>query len=195
MAVWRVLLAALVVVGLGAGLVYAVIANDADNNPTPTLASAPPTTVGSGAGVTVTLPPSSTTTSTAEPTGIVTSTTFTEPPVIVALQDALTAWGEFAITGRMRDLGNHFVGGGPQRRQLRAESEAIRANPPGPPAYVVTTSNIFTLSVTPTDVVLRTEIEWARQGEETQFLVWDIQMQLVEGVWQLFTVEEVPADS
>lgn len=190
MAAWRTLLAALVVVGLGAGLVYTVVATDDSGSPSPTLATAPSTVVAT-VGATVTLPTSTTSTTTSVPSNIVTSTTFTTPSVVVALQDALAAWGEFAVTGRMRDLGDHFVDFGPQRRQLRSESGAIQADPPGPPAYIVTTANIFTLSVTPTDVVLRTEIEWAREGEETQFLIWDIQMQLADGVWQLFTVEDV----
>lgn len=191
MAAWRVLLAALVFVGLGAGLAYVVFAETEPDSVTPTLASAPPSSVAATVGATVTLPPTTTTSTSVPPPGIVTSTTFTTPAVVVALQDALSAWGEFAVTGRMRDLGDFFVIGGPQRRQLRAESEAILADPPGPPPYVVTTDNIFTVSVTPTDVVLRTEIEWARQGEESQFFVWDIQMQLVDGAWQLLTVEEV----
>ena len=194
MSAWRAVLAALVVVGLGGGLVYVALTSDSDPSVVPTLATAP-STVSAGTAAPATLAPPSTSTTSTEAPAIITSTIASAPPVVTALQDALTAWGEFAITGRMRDLGDYFVVGGPQRRQLRAESEAIQANPPGPPAYVVTTSNIFTLSVTPTDVVLRTEIEWARQGEETQFLVWDIQMQLVDGVWQLLTVEEVPADS
>lgn len=192
MPAWRMLLAALVLVALGAGLVYAVVVNGQGVNATPTLATAPPSTVGSTVGstvaATVTL---ATTTTTTALSPVATSTTFTTPPVVVALQEALSAWGEFAVTGRMRDLGDFFVVGGPQRRQLREEADAILANPPGPPAYIVSTDNIFTISVTPSDVVLRTEIKWAREGEETQFFVWDIQMQLVDGAWQLFTVEEV----
>jgi hypothetical protein len=192
---WRLLLAALLVVGLGAGLVYVVLTNGEVGDPVPTLASAVPSKANPVSGATVTLPvqPSSSTSAstTAVPSRIVTSTTATAPPVVVALRDALTAWGEFAVSGRMRDLGDHFVVGGPQRRRLRAEAESIRADPPGPPPYLVTTRDILTFSATPTEAVLRTEIEWARQGELTQFFVWDIQMQLVDGMWRLLTVEEV----
>ncbi len=189
MSAWRAVLAALVFLGLGGALAYVALNSGSDPSPVPTLATAP-ISMTSDTAPSVTLATPTTTTTTQAP-AIVTSTIASAPPAVVALQDALTAWGEFATSGRMRDLGEHFVVGGPQRRQLRAESEAIRANPLGPPAYVVTTSNIFTLSVTPTDVVLRTEIEWAREGEDSQFMVWDIQMQLVGGVWQLLTVEEV----
>ncbi|MCP3976217.1 MAG: hypothetical protein GY720_17175 [bacterium] len=190
MSAWRVVLAALVFVGLGGALVYVAFNTDSDPAVVPTLATAP-SSVASNTAPPVTLATPTTSSSSTEAPAIITSTIASAPAVVIALQDALTAWGEFAVTGRMRDLGDHFVSGGPQRRQLRSESEAIRANPPGPPAYVVTTANIFTLSAAPTDVVLRTEIEWARQGEESQFLIWDIQMQLVDGVWQLLTVEEV----
>ncbi|NND02419.1 MAG: hypothetical protein HKN91_06485, partial [Acidimicrobiia bacterium] len=113
------------------------------------------------------------------------------PPVVVALREALAAWGQFAVTGAMSDLGDHFVVGGPQRRQLREESAAIRENPLGPPAYEVTTSNVFSISVTDEDVVLRAEVDWLREGEEPQQFLWDIQMRLVDDVWQLLTVEDM----
>ena len=41
------------------------------------------------------------------------------------------------------------------------------------------------------DVVLRTEIVWAREGEETQMFLWDIQMRFVDGARRLLTVEGV----
>lgn len=188
---WRLLLAALVVVGLGAGLVYVVLTDGEIGDPAPTLASVPPAPANPAGGVTVTLPPSTERSTTSVLSRMVTSTADTASPVVVALREALTAWGEFAVTGRLRDLGDHFVAGGPQRRRLRAEAEAIRADPPGAPPYVVTTGDFSTISVTPTDVVLRTEVAWARQNEATRFFVWDIQMQLVDGTWQLLTVEEV----
>ena len=196
MQAWRLALAILVVVGLGVGLVYVVLADGEVGGSAPTLASALPRGSGPGSGVTVTLrPPDSpvarpVTTSTTTPSRT-TSTAATTPPVVTALREALSAWGEFAVTGRIRDLGGHFVAGGPQRRRLRAEAESIRADPSGAPPYLVTTGEMFTVSVTPTDVVLRTEIEWARQGEATQFFVWDIQMQLADGKWRLLTVDEV----
>jgi hypothetical protein len=192
---WRLLLAALFVAGLGAGLVYVVLMDGEVGDPAPTLASAVPSTVDPASGATLTLPvqgsSSTMISTTAVPSRIVTSTIVTAPPVVVALHDALIAWGEFAVSGRIRDLGDHFVVGGSQRRRLRAEAESIRADPPGPPPYLVTTRDILTISITPTEAVLRTEIEWAREGEQTQFFVWDIQMQLVDGMWRLLTVEEV----
>jgi len=188
MSAWRALLAGLLVVGLGGALVLVVVRDSRPGEAIPTLVTtsstiAPDTTV----AVTVAAPPSTTD----APSSVVTSTVASVPPVVVAMQDALTAWGEFAVTGRMRDLGDGFVVGGPQRRLLRAESATILEDPLGPPPYVVTTDNIFTVSVTPTDVVLRAEIQWAREGEETQRFVWDIQMQLNEGLWRLLTVEDV----
>lgn len=193
---WRLVLAALIVAGLGAGLVYVVLTEgEVGAGPVPTLVSAVPSTAPPGSGATVTLPPRASPpgplSTTALPSRIVTSTTVTAPPVVVALRQALTAWGQFAVSGRVRDLGDHFVAGGPQRRQLRAEAESIRATTSGGAPYVVTTQNIFTVSITPTDAVLRTEIEWAREGEQTRFFVWDIQMQFVDGKWRLLTVEEV----
>lgn len=110
------------------------------------------------------------------------------------MEGALDAWGLFAVTGRMRDLGDGFVSGGPQRRQLRDEAAAIRAAPLGLPAYEVATGDVLTISVTPTDVVLRAEVKWVREGAATMTYRWDIQMRQVEGVWQLFTVEEVDTD-
>jgi len=197
---WRLLLAALVVVGLGAGLVYVFLADLESGDPAPTLLGAVPSTVDPGGGPTATLSPSTSpetssmsAAATPRPSRIDTSTTVAAPPVVVALLEALAAWGEFAVTGRVHDLGDHFVAGGPQRRRLRSEAESIRATTMAGPPYIVTAGDILTTSATPTNVVLRAEVEWAREGEATQFFVWDIQMQLVDGRWQLLTVEEVDA--
>ena len=122
---------------------------------------------------------------------MVSSTSTTLPPVLVAMQDALAAWGEFAVTGRMRDLGEFFVSGGPQRRLLRSEAAAIRQDSPGLPSYEVTARDVFTVSVSQDDVVMRAEVVWSRDGEQTQVFVWDIQMQRVDGTWQLLTVQDV----
>lgn len=195
MPIWRALIAGLLVVGLGAALIY-VFVSDTDESPSPpTLATASTSSETSTPPATVTIPtPTTSTTSTPSPTAappIVTSTVAPTPLVVTAMHDALTAWGQFATTGLMRDLGDHFVVGGPQRRLLRAEAPAIRENPPGPPSYVVATRNISTVSVTTDDVVLRAEIEWSREGEPTRFFTWDIQMRRVNDAWRLLTVEDV----
>ena len=192
MRAWRALLAGVVVVGLAVGLVYAVL--DADTGgaaTTPTLASA--TTVAGSVPATVGIAPVAPAVSTTTRTPLVTSTSTTPPPVVLAMRDALAAWGKFAVTGRTRDLGEHFVPGGPQRRKLRSEAEALRADPPGLPAYQVTTGDVFTISMTSSDVVLRTDVMWAREGEQTQLFTWDIQMQLVDGSWRLLTVDDAVA--
>ena len=196
MPAWRALLAGLLVLGLGAAVVYVMVTDGGSGgSPVPTLASAPTTPATSQPPPTVAvavLDPSTTSTTRAP---LVTSTSVTPPPVLVAMENALAAWGEFAVTGRMRDLGEYFVSGGPQRRKLREEAETIRADPPGPPAYAVTTADVLTISVTSTDIVLRAEVIWARAGEDTQTYLWDIQMQKAEGVWKLLTVEDVTDSS
>ena len=179
-------------IGLAAGLVWVIsTSDDAPSNPVPTLAAAPGSTTTTAVPATVTIPSPTTTTSTTVVGQVTTSGSPTQPPVVVALQAALDAWGQFAVTGQMADLGEHFVVGGPQRRLLRDESSVIRENPAGPPGYVVTASNIFSLSVTTDDVVLRADVEWAREGEESQQFLWDIQMRRIDGRWQLLTVEDV----
>lgn len=187
MPAWRAVLAGLLVIGLGAGVAYVVLSDDGESPPVPTLVAASTSSTEPPVTVTITLPPSSTT----QPPSIVTSTIASTPAVVEAMQGALAAWGQFAVTGVMADLGDWFVVGGPQRRQLREEAAAIRANPPGEPAYGVTTANVFTISVATDDVVLRAEVFWARDGEETQELLWDIQMRFVDGQWRLLTVDEV----
>lgn len=191
MPAWRMALAAFLVFGLLGTLAY-VIATSGDTNagPPPTLVTTTSQTGATLVPVTVTIPTPTASSTTAAP-GIVTSTSVTPPPVVIALNDALAAWGIFAVTGVMADLGDHFVVGGPQRRQLRSESAAIRENPLGPPAYDVTTANVFTKSVSNDDVVLRAEVLWERPGEEPQQMLWDIQMRLVDGRWLLHTVEAV----
>lgn len=187
MSSWRALLAGLLVLGLGGGLVWVIaFQDDKASAPAPTLAAAPGSTSATEAPATVTIPTSTTTT-----TPPVITDTPTAPAVVVALREALAAWGRFAVSGDMAELEDHFVVGGPQRRQLRAESGAIRESPPGPPAYEVTASNVFSVSVTTDDVVMRAEVVWAREGEEPQEFLWDIQMRRIEGTWRLLTVEDV----
>ena len=189
MRAWRTLIAGIIVAGLAVALAVVLATGvPGDGAPIPTLAEAsgtPRTTT-----TTPTDPPNAPDT-TAATTTTTTTTTTTASAAIVAMRDALAAWGEFAVTGRIRDLGDHFVVGGPQRRQLRAEGEAIRADPLGAPPYVVTAGDVLTISTSPTGVVLRTEIGWARDGEPTQSFIWDIQMLLVDGSWRLLTVVEV----
>lgn len=189
MPAWRALLAGLLVLVLGGGVAYVLLSSDGGSTPPPTLASSPQSSVTSQTPVTVTIP--DLTTSTTNPPSIVTSTVATTPSMVVAMQDALGAWGQFAVSGVMDDLGDHFVVGGAQRRMLREESAAIRANPLGSPAYDVTTANVFTVSVTTNDIVLRAEVFWARDGEETQEFLWDIQMRRVDKEWRLLTVADV----
>jgi len=191
--IWRALLAGLLVFGLGAGLVYAFLSTSPESPPPPALVTTSVAAATTRSPVTVTVPTSTSSTSTA-PT-IVSTTIESTPPVLAAMQDALSAWGVFATTGLMRDLGDHFVVGGPQRRLLRAEASAIQEDAPGPPAYVVATGDVFTISATTDDVVLRAEIEWAREGEPTQSFTWDIQMRRVDGGWRLHTVEDVTDDN
>lgn len=177
--------------GLGAGLVWAITAQgDSPATPQPTLVAGPGSTSVTEPPATVTIPTSPTSTS-LSPSEPATTPPPSAPPVVTALQEALAAWGEFAVTGAMADLGGHFVAGGPQRRLLRDESAAIRENPAGPPAYEVTTSNVFSISVTDDNVVLRAEVVWERLGEATQEFLWDIQMRRVDDRWQLLTVEDV----
>lgn len=192
MTAWRAFLAGLLVLGLGGAIAYVLLTdNGSGAASTPTLASAPlPIEPSTTVRETVTIPVETT-----DPPSIVTSTVASTPDVVVAMQEALAAWGEFAVTGQLADLGEHFVVGGAQRRQLRAESQAIREAPPGPPPYTVTTGEVFSIAVTTDDVVLRTDVTWARPGEADQTFTWDIQMLRVDGKWQLLTVEEVVAGS
>lgn len=192
MAAWRAVLAGILLVGLGAGIAFVLLtADDGGSATPPTLASTvAPDEPATTSGLTVTIPPATT----AQPS-IVASTVVTTPDVVIAMQDALAAWGQFAVSGQLDDLGDHFVVGGAQRRQLRSESASIQAAPPGPPPYVVTTGDVFSISVAADDVVLRTDVTWSRPGEDDQTFTWDIQMRRVEGRWRLLTVAAAPAEA
>jgi len=186
MPAWRAVLAGLLILGLGAGLVYVAVAGSGDGgSPVPTLATAPAT---SQSAATAAPAPATTPTTSTTRAPLVTSSSTNPPAVLVAMQGALTAWGEFAVTGRMRDLGDTFVPGGPQRRLLRDEAPEIRADAPGAPPYEVTAKDVVTISAGPVDVVLRAVVIWSREGEATQSYVWDIHMQHGDDVWQLLTV-------
>ena len=198
MAATRAVLAGLVLLGLAGALGYVLVTSSGvSRTTTPTLVSAPSTSATAAAATTVASAAPTTTSvpATTVPSSIVPTTTaaVSNPPVVVALEAALEAWGNFAVTGNMKDLDDSFVVGGPQRRALRQEAPSIREDPPGPPPYSVKASDVFTVSVAPDDVVLRTVVTWQRDGVEDATYTWHVQMRRVDGEWRLYAVEDLTA--
>lgn len=126
-----------------------------------------------------------------------TTTTVPAPDMhdpVGATRTALTAWGDFAITGDLTRVRLLFSAGGPQLNQL--EDEAARITRPADPSvrgYLVTLSEPST-SVHATTATVTGMVVWTHPDEPDQTYRWAIEMHKADdGTWRLFTVRSVAA--
>ena len=123
-----------------------------------------------------------------------------EVPVLVvdAVDEALMAWAEFATTGDTVGIESIFVVGGPQYRQLMAESSArTDTESPEPLHFIIRELRLRRLGPERSTVWAR--VEATRLGFESQILSWDFDLIRRDRRWQVWTVlaanrpEVVPA--
>jgi hypothetical protein len=110
--------------------------------------------------------------------------------VLSDLDDALAAWGEFAVSGDLTAVDPFFAATGPQRAQLETEAPAIAADPAGPPPYVFDIVE-YGGATTDGDVAeVVAGITLSRPGEPESSFRWRIEMRWLPGAarWQLWTV-------
>ena len=110
--------------------------------------------------------------------------------VLPAVEAALTAWGEFAVTGDLELVAEVFDVAGPQYAQLRQEAAALAADPIGPPPYVFTLTDPSLRRPDPDRAVVVADVALERPGEATQVFRWRIVMRWVGGDWLLWTVRD-----
>lgn len=112
---------------------------------------------------------------------------------VAATRVALSAWGEFAVSGDMTAVRLSFAADGPQLAQLEDEAARVAAAPTSSGAYLVTLtdprqevgSGIATVTAT---------VTWSRNGESDQTYLWAIELrQLQDQTWRLFTVRSLEA--
>ena len=108
-------------------------------------------------------------------------------PVVDAVDEALMAWAEFATTGDTAGIESVFVVGGPQYRQLMAESSArTDTESPEPLHFIIRELRLRRLGPERSTVWAR--VEAARLGFESQVLSWDFDLIRRDRRWQVWTV-------
>ncbi len=110
--------------------------------------------------------------------------------VLPAVEAALVAWGEFAVTGDLDLVATTFDRAGPQYAQLRSEAPALAADPLGPPPYVFTLSEASLHRPALDRAVVVGDVTLDRLEEPTQSFRWRIVMNWVGGEWLLWTVRD-----
>lgn len=112
----------------------------------------------------------------------------TDDEIFAAAGAAMSAWGQFAVTGDVALLDAHFHSAGPQYRQLVAEAPTIAdVVRHGGPYEVATTGSVSRLSVGRAEV--RATVVWQRPGEPDQRTSWIIEMRRSpDGAWMAWTV-------
>jgi hypothetical protein len=114
------------------------------------------------------------------------------PRLLDASRSALAAWGRFAVSGSLDEVGRVFDQSGPQFERLTAESRGITAHPPGAPAYTFTlTSGTVLRSARADERIVRADVVVSRPNEEEQQFGWDLVMRRgTEDRWLLWTVRD-----
>ena len=107
---------------------------------------------------------------------------------VEAARAALSAWGVFAGSGDLSQVRTTFVAEGPQLREL--EQEATRMEPARGDGYLVALRDITVEGSEGVATVTGT-VTWSRAGEAEQVYRWALELRLVDGAWQLFTVRTV----
>lgn len=161
----------LVVAGLaGGGLLYAF--GDKDKDPIAT-------------GTTTTQAPAENTTTTAsqQTTGTTQqpgATTQAQAPkdVMDTLDNALTAWGRFSISGNLEEVKPYFIEDSTQYNRLKLDAASIASQPPGgaPMTVVMTNPQTFNNKDNPNEWMIRGTTSWTRPGIQDQNFNYEIRM-------------------
>lgn len=115
-------------------------------------------------------------------------TTVAVDPRIVAVQNALTAWGEFVADGDPERLKPWFAEDGPQYRQLAEEAPELAARP-GTSYSVTTEDESVTAAAGEEEAVVESHVTWTQPAEAAQEYKWDVVLRRAEdGRWLLWTI-------
>lgn len=194
---WRIGLAVVVIAALVGGIVwFSTSSGDDPPSGTPTSATTTTTTTTAGDGSSTAAPTpttvaSSTSTSAVDGSTPTTAALSPEAAVLDAMDRALAAWGEFAVTGDLTLVTGLFVVHGPQLEQLRGEAAALLAEPLGPPPYVFEVDDPVVTIDDPGEAIVAAQVVMTRPGEAPQEFDWRIHLHQIGGTWQLWTVEPV----
>jgi hypothetical protein len=114
--------------------------------------------------------------------------------VITDARRAMTAWGEFAISGDVKKLTSTFWTDGLQYQKLAKEAPGLKQKNAGPPPYQFTLTPSRVLNAPGGMKIVRGTVRVTRPDEQTQTFRWDTYMKRVPGSnperWRLWTVAE-----
>ncbi|MGI8683586.1 MAG: hypothetical protein ACR2MO_00525 [Acidimicrobiales bacterium] len=114
-----------------------------------------------------------------------------EDPRIAAAREALNAWGEFALTGRLDVLAGRLAPDGPQYRLLADEASQLSNQPKVGPAYAITMEDPTVTASGSTEAVIAATVIWSRPGEAGQSYRWELVLRPDDrGRWLLSTVRD-----
>lgn len=117
-------------------------------------------------------------------------------PIVDGVGEALDGWARYATSGDLVALGASFVVGGPQWRQLQAESDQAEGGASEPPLRFEIRQ--FRLRHLDTDTAtVWVEVEASRTGFVSKVFGWDFDLILDNGQWRVWTVvaAEAPSES
>jgi hypothetical protein len=120
-------------------------------------------------------------------------TTTPEQRVIADGEQALSDWGEFAVTNDLGDVKDSFWANGPQYKLLAQQAKERKGKPIGPPPYTMTMSGVKVITPREDQRVLRGRVQMTRPGEEPQTFNWDLLLKAdpaTGGRWRLWTVSK-----
>jgi hypothetical protein len=120
-------------------------------------------------------------------------TTTPEQRVIADGEQALSDWGEFAVTNDLGDVKDSFWANGPQYKLLAQQAKERKGKPIGPPPYTMTMSGVKVITPREDQRVLRGRVQMTRPGEEPQTFNWDLLLKADPasgGRWRLWTVSK-----
>lgn len=109
--------------------------------------------------------------------------------VVSVVEEAMAAWGRFAVSGDLDEVEPFFVVDGPQYRLFVEESATLAAAAPGPPPYRVLVETFEVLKDAGEERVTA-RVRFVRTGEPSQSFRWVIVVRRVGGEWKVWTVEE-----
>jgi len=116
--------------------------------------------------------------------------------VIADARRAMSAWGQFAISGDVGKLTGTFWTDGLQYQKLAKEAPGLKQKHAGPPPYQFTLTPSRVLNAPGGMKIVRGTVSVTRPGEQAQIFRWDIYLKRVPGsnpeTWRLWTVAETP---
>lgn len=131
---------------------------------------------------------------TGDPTGSSSSAPTGDGDVPRVVEEALAAWGRFAVSGDLDEVEPFFVVDGPQYRLFVEEAVTLAGSPPGPPPYRVLVE-IFDVVRDVAEVRVEARVRFVRTGEPSQSFRWVIVVRRIGHDWKVWTVEEGDAGS